>query len=101
MEPPHAIVTHCCLQATKALLSTLKVNNFIRSRYLNHSLEQKYEVLCYHTEVHLLSRGQVSKRWTKVRSFTFLREKENPLSVHFERKDFIYGLAYLADILTI
>lgn len=61
----------------------------------------EYEVLCYHTQVPSLSRGQVLKHWIKVRSFTFLREKENPLWVHFERKDFIYGLAYLADILTI
>ena len=28
----------------------------------------------------------------------FLREKQNPLSVQFDRKEFLYGLAYLADI---
>jgi hypothetical protein len=28
----------------------------------------------------------------------FLKEKENPLFEHSERKDFIHGLAYLADI---
>jgi hypothetical protein len=36
---------------------------------------------------------------TKGRNFTFLKEKENPLLEHFERKDFIHGLPYLADIL--
>jgi hypothetical protein len=28
----------------------------------------------------------------------FLKEKENPSLEHFERKDFIHGLPYLADI---
>ena len=54
----------------------------------------------YHTEVRWLSKGQILKRLMEFReevSF-FLREKQNPLSLQFDCKEFLYGLAYLADI---
>ena len=60
----------------------------------------QHEILLYYTEIRWLSRGQVLKRLMELRkkvSF-FLREKQNPLSVQFDREDFLYGLAYLADI---
>ena len=119
-EAPQVIVTHCFLHrhalATKTLPTTLKdvlstaikVINFVRSRSLNHRIFKafckemgaEYEMLLYHTEVRWLSRGQVLKRLFKLRTQVslFLEERENPLSEHFERKDFIHGLAYLADI---
>jgi hypothetical protein len=62
----------------------------------------EYEVLLYCTEVRSLSRGQVLKRFFELRAevsfFFFLKEIENPLLEHVERKNFIHGLAYLADI---
>ena len=116
-EAPQIIVTHCFLHrhalASKTLplpsnlqeiLSTsVKVVNFIRARALNHRIFKKlcqemgaqHEVLLYHTEVRWLSKGQVLKRLME--SF-FLREKQNPLSVQFDCKEFLCGLAYLADI---
>jgi len=35
---------------------------------------------------------------TEKGSIIFLREKQNPTSVQFDCKQFLYGLAYLADI---
>jgi hypothetical protein len=60
----------------------------------------EYEVLFYHIEVRWLSRGQVLKHLFELRAEVslFLKEKENPLFEHFERKDFIHEVAYLADI---
>jgi hypothetical protein len=60
----------------------------------------EYKGLLYYTDVHWLSRGQVMKRLFELRaevSFV-LKEKENPLLEHNERKDIIHGLAHLADI---
>jgi hypothetical protein len=57
-------------------------------------------VLFYHIEVCWLSRGQVLKYLFELRAEVslFLKEKENPLLEHFERKDFIHEVANLADI---
>uniref|UniRef100_A0A7M4F4W3 Zinc finger BED-type containing 5 n=1 Tax=Crocodylus porosus TaxID=8502 RepID=A0A7M4F4W3_CROPO len=118
-EAPHVIITHCFLYGhalatkiptnLKEVLSTaIKVINFIRSRSLNHRIFKRfcqemgaeYEVLLYHTEICWLSREQVLKCLFELRAEVslFLKEKENPLLEHFEREDFIHGLAYLADI---
>jgi hypothetical protein len=119
-EAPHVVIAQCILYrhtlATKTLPETLKevlstaikAINFIRSRSLNHSIfktfrqemEAEYDVLLYHTEVLWLSRRQVLKRLFELRAKVslFLKEKETPLLEHFERKDFIHGMAYLADI---
>jgi hypothetical protein len=60
----------------------------------------EYELLLCCTEVCWLLRGQVLKRLFELRAEVsfFLKEKENPLLEHVERKDFIHGLDYLADI---
>ena len=86
----------------------MKVLNFIRARALNHRIFKKlcqetggqHEVLLYHTKVLWLSRGQVLKRLMELRKevLFFLKEKQNLLSVQFDCKEFLYGLAYLADI---
>jgi hypothetical protein len=63
-------------------------------------MEVEYDVLLYHTEVRCLSRGHVLKRLFELRAEVslFLKEKETPLLEHFERKNCIHGMAYLADI---
>jgi hypothetical protein len=60
----------------------------------------EYEVLLHHTEVHWLSRGLVLEHLFKLTAEVslFLKQKEIPLLEHFERKDFIHGVDYLADI---
>ena len=52
------------------------------------------------TEVRWLSKGQVLQPLMELRKkvVNFLREKQNPLSVPFDSKEFLCGLAYLADI---
>jgi hypothetical protein len=57
-------------------------------------------VLLCQGEVRSLSRGQVLKRLFELRAEVslFRKENENPLLEHFQRKDFIHCLAYLADI---
>jgi len=87
---------------------SVKVVNF-RGRALNHHVFKKlcqemgpqHEVLLYHTEVRWLAFERSSFEafdGTEKGSFIFLREEQNPLSVQFDCKEFLYGLAYLADI---
>jgi hypothetical protein len=92
----------------KVLFTAIKIINFIRSVSLNHRIFKtfchqmlaEYEGLLYNTEVRWLSRGQVSKCLFELTAEVslFLKENENPFLEHFGRKDFIHGLAYLADI---
>jgi hypothetical protein len=60
----------------------------------------EYGVLLYYTEVRWLSTGKLLKRLIELRAEVslFLKEKENPLLELVEGKNFIHGLAYLADI---
>jgi hypothetical protein len=119
MEAPHVVVPHCFLHthvlATKALPTTLKevlliaikFMNFIRSRSLNHriyktfcqEMRAEYEVLLYHIEFRWLSRGQVLKRLFELMAEVslFLKEIVHPLLEFFDKRDFIHGLAYLAN----
>ena len=58
------------------------------------------KLFLYHTEVCWLLKGQVLQRLMELRkevSF-FLKEKQNPLSLQFDCQEFLYGLAYSADI---
>ena len=59
-----------------------------------------HEVLLYYTEVRWLSRGQVLKRLFELRVEVsiFLKDKESDLYQILETKNFLQGLAYLADI---
>lgn len=119
-EAPQVTVTHCILHrhalASKTLPNGLKlfmttavqVVNFIRARATNHRLFKVlcqdigsiHEVLLYHTEVRWLSRGQVFSRLIElqVEVAMFLREKESDLAGKFDEPNFIFALAYLADI---
>lgn len=111
-EAPHVIITHCYLHryelATKpfpttlreVLLTAIKVINFITSMSLNQhifktffqEMAAEYELLLYHTKGRWLSRRQVLKRVFELRAEVslFLKEQENPLLGHLERKDFIH-----------
>jgi hypothetical protein len=109
-EAPQVIVSHRILhrnaRATKTL--PIKIINFNGSMSLNHHIFKRfcqemgaeYEVFLYHIEVQWLPRGQVLKFLFELRAEVsiFLEERENLLLEHFGRKDFIYGLAYQADI---
>jgi hypothetical protein len=121
-QAPHIVFTHGFLHrhalATKTfptilkeiLSAAMKITNFIRSRTLNQlivktfsqEMGEKYEVLLFHTEVRWRSRG-ILKRLFQISPEVslFLKEKATSLLEHSEREDFIHGLAYLTDILTI
>ena len=92
----------------KKLSTSVKVVNFVRARALNHRIFKKFcqemdaqhEVLLYHTEVRWLSKGQVLERSMELRKkvFIFFKEKQRPLSLQCNCKEFLCGLAYLGDI---
>ncbi|KAK4327553.1 hypothetical protein Pmani_001960 [Petrolisthes manimaculis] len=119
-EEPHVTVTHCVLHrhalATKTLPEKLKnvlsivvrAVNFIRERALNHRLfvsfceeiGAEHSVLLYHTEVRWLSSGRVLTRVFELHEEIkqFLRNQDSDIADHFENREFILSLAYLADV---
>ena len=60
----------------------------------------QHEVLLYHTEVRWLSKDHVLKRLMELKKEVpfFFRKKQNPFLLQFDCKEFLYGLAYSADI---
>ena len=119
-EAPHVTVTHYVLHrhalATKTLPEKLKTVlsvvvravNFIRGRAVNHRLfasfcdeiGDEHSVLLYHTEVRWLSRGRVLTHVFELHEeiMQFLRNQGSEIADHFENREFILSLAYLADV---
>ncbi|XP_076057284.1 protein FAM200C-like [Oratosquilla oratoria] len=103
---PYVTVTHCVLH--RHCIEDTAVN-FIRGRAVNHRLFayflKKLElatVLLYHTEVKWFSYGRIFARVFELHEdiMQFLRNQGNEITDHFENREFILPLLYLADILT-
>ncbi|XP_068221363.1 protein FAM200C-like [Palaemon carinicauda] len=118
-EVTHVTITHCVLHrhalATKTLpeklktvLSVVHAVNFIRGRAVNHRLfasfceeiGAEHSVLLYLTEVMWLSRGRVLTRVFELHEeiMQFLGNQGSEIADHFENREFILSLAYLADV---
>ncbi|KAF2347680.1 hypothetical protein FHG87_021564 [Trinorchestia longiramus] len=63
-------------------------------------MEEKFEVLLYHTDVCWLSRGKIIHRVIELRKAIqeFLEQKGSPFATKFTEKEWLARLCYLADI---
>jgi hypothetical protein len=61
-------------------------------------MEAEYEVLLYQIQFRRFEAPQTLSE-LRAEVSLFLKEKEDPLLEHLERKDFIHGLAYPAGII--
>lgn len=94
------MLTTRTLQTTlkEILSSARKAIDYIQSRFLNHHIKNcvcVWRIRLLSQAVLWLSKGQalVLILITEVSFFFFLKRKKT--LKHFEREDFIYGLAYL------
>ena len=116
-DAPHIIVTHCVLHrhalATETLppklAEVLKIVvecvNYMRNSAMKHcifkellkEMGSEFEVLLYHSNVLMLSRGKVLNRVfaMRVELALFLREYQH---CHADHRKFILILVYMADI---
>ena len=68
-------------------------------KHFCQEMDAQHEVRLYYTEVSWLSKGQVLKHLMELRNEVsfLLREKQHPLSLQFDFKEFHHGLLYMAD----
>uniref|UniRef100_A0A250Y343 Protein ZBED8 n=1 Tax=Castor canadensis TaxID=51338 RepID=A0A250Y343_CASCN len=119
-EVPRILITHCLLnphalitktlpgKLKEALLTVVRVINFLKGRAPNHRLIQaffeeigvEFSVLLFHTEMRWLSRGQILthifEMYEEINQF--LHHQSSNLIEVFENKEFKVHLAYLADL---
>ena len=120
VDAPHITVTHCLLHrhalATKAFppklaeVSTIVIEcvNYVRNSALKHRIFKElcnemgsaFEALLYYSNVRWLSREKVLNRVFALRGelAVFLREHQHCHADCFENSEFIFILAYIADI---
>ncbi|KAL4141935.1 hypothetical protein QTP88_004478 [Uroleucon formosanum] len=98
----HLISTHCFIHREQLAVKDGAINSRIFS-VMCKEFGSVYNNVLFHSHIRWLSRGKVLTRFIELRTEieVFLREKNSPLSDHFQDKIWLAKVTYLSDIFSL